>query len=257
MMLLEIPRNSQSAAHTQAPGGCGNESLDLSLRECQLPPSQPSCTPAFSPSREEEIHQAAAQSSPELTGPLVWHPHQTMRQHQVLIHVCATARDVIKEAVDLRHSLALFILNLASAAQQQTPGAESQHHKGAEGTRPAGQQNVPNMLHLLFYASFLPHQPPQALLPNPRSTPGAAGRLRLPVKAGARQGGSLSKSITLQSIDPVPSDATNSATGLKEHVPWTLNWKLKSFKGRGVILSLVIRGTSDKLEIHIKQANSF
>lgn len=85
------------------------------------------------------------------------------------------------------------------------------HHKGAEETRPAGQPNVPNTLHLLLYASLLPHQAPQALLPNPRSTSGA--------KAGARQGGSLSTRITLQSLEAVPSDATNSATGLKEHVP--------------------------------------
>lgn len=55
MMLLEIPRNSQYAAHTQAPGGCGNESSDLSLLECQLPPPWLSCIPAFSPPRETEI----------------------------------------------------------------------------------------------------------------------------------------------------------------------------------------------------------
>lgn len=113
------------------------------------------------------------------------------------------------------------------------------------------------MLHLLFYASLLPHQAPQSLLPNPRSTSGAAGRLHLPAKAGARQGGNLSTSITLQSLEAVPSDAINSATGLKEHVPWTLNRKLKCFKVRRVILSHVIRGTSDKPEIHIKQANNF
>lgn len=135
-----------------------------------------------------------------------------------MIHVCATVRDVIKEAADLRHDLTVFILNLVSAAQQQTPGAQSQHHKGAE-TRPAGQQKAPNTPHLLFYASCLPHQAPQAMLPNPRNASGAAGRLHLPAKAGARQGGSLSTSITLQSLEAVPSDATNSATGLKEHMP--------------------------------------
>lgn len=88
-----------------------------------------------------------------------------------------------------------------------------------EETKPGGQPNVPNTLHLLFYASFLPHRAPQALLPNPRSTPGAARRLHLPAKAGARQGSSLSTNIMLQSLEAVPSDGTNSATGLKEHVP--------------------------------------
>lgn len=142
-----------------------------------------------------------------------------MRQHRVLIHVCATVRGVIREAVNLRHNLTVFILNLASAAQQQTPGAEKPDPQGSRGEQTAGQPNVPNMLHLLFYASLLPHQAPQSLLPNPRSTSGAAGRLHLPAKAGARQGGNLSTSITLQSLEAVPSDAINSATGLKEHVP--------------------------------------
>lgn len=34
----------------------------------------------------------------------------------------------------MSHNLTLFILDLASAAQQQTLGAESQHHKGGDQT---------------------------------------------------------------------------------------------------------------------------
>lgn len=75
-----------------------------------------------------------------------------MRQHRVLIHVCATVRGVIREAVNLRHNLTVFILNLASAAQQQTPGAESQTHKGAEESRLQVNQMYPTC----FTSYFMP-----------------------------------------------------------------------------------------------------
>lgn len=70
-------------------------------------------------------HQAATQSSAQPDTPT-----RSWDTTRVLIHVCTTVRDLIKEAVSMSHNLTLFMLDLASAAQQQTPAAESQHYKG-------------------------------------------------------------------------------------------------------------------------------
>lgn len=62
MMLLEIPRNSQYTAHMWAPGGCGNESLDLSLLERQSPPPRPQALCKYFP------HPGKRRSSPITPG---------------------------------------------------------------------------------------------------------------------------------------------------------------------------------------------
>lgn len=121
--------------------------------------SPPSSVQVFCLSREKEniwTHQAAALPSPQLTGGTLFHPIE----HHWCIDLCLChCYGHYQESTQSEPKLDCFHIKFSSCST----AADAQCRKSAPArkqrvVRPPGHQNLPSMLHLLFYASSSPHQ---------------------------------------------------------------------------------------------------
>lgn len=135
------------------------------------------------------------------------------------------------------------------------PGAESEHQPGSRGwSEPQVTKICPARSTSYFMPLLLPIRGQGFHYQIPKMALGQSGGSTSLAEAG---GARRATTAPMSHPKAGPSNATNPPTSFEQHMPWTLTGKMKCSKGRGVILSLTTSGTSDGLEIHIKQTNSF